>query len=347
MSSPASFDGVPERTTIAERPATMATDQLTKICPKCKTEAPTTAFGNSARNKDGLSSWCKACKKIDSASWYARNKGRRRKVAVAWNAAHVDELKEYRRDYYQANRERLDKLTADWYRRRPEVRRAQAKRRYDKHRKPKLIRKTKAGHKFCSKCKVEKPIAAFGVQRKNKDGLREQCRSCRKAIAAEWYFLHKALARARNDRWKKNNKEARDAYERGYRKKNSKRLRDYAKEWLRRNPEKGYAYSRKWGLAHPDLTALFARNYRARKNRAEGTHTLEDIADIRRLQRDQCAMPNCRKKLNGKGHVDHIVALVSGGSNRRRNLQILCPPCNVRKHAKDQIDFAREIGLLL
>lgn len=326
----------------------MATDQPTKICAHCKIEQPTAAFGNSARNKDGLSSWCKACKKIDSAADFQKNKTKRLAKHREWMqrnpGAHNDYVKAYQARNPEKTKANNKKQNA---KRDPAKHRERSKRDYDKRRKPKPVRETKAGHKFCSKCKIEKPVTKFGVQQKNKDGLREQCRSCRKAIAAEWYVLNREFAKARNDKWAKENKEALDEYHRRYRKENKERINKAVSAWRKRNPEKSYAYTRKWTQAHPDLTALFARHYRARKSRAEGTHTLEDIAEIRRLQRDQCAMPNCRKKLNGKGHVDHIRALVNGGTNDRRNIQLLCQPCNNRKHAKDEFDFARENGLLL
>ena len=73
----------------------------------------------------------------------------------------------------------------------------------------------------------------------------------------------------------------------------------------------------------------------------------EDIADIRRMQRDRCANPKCRCKLNGRGAVDHIRALVNGGTNDRRNLQLLCKSCNSSKRSKDAIIFMQEQGLLL
>lgn len=57
-------------------------------------------------------------------------------------------------------------------------------------------------------------------------------------------------------------------------------------------------------------------------------------------------MPFCCKPLNGKGHVDHIIALVNGGRNDRQNLQLLCPRCNMRKHDKDHATFLRENGLI-
>lgn len=39
--------------------------------------------------------------------------------------------------------------------------------------------------------------------------------------------------------------------------------------------------------------------------------------------------------------------LARGGTNQRTNLQLLCPPCNLSKSAKDPIDFMQSRGFLL
>ena len=97
------------------------------------------------------------------------------------------------------------------------------------------------------------------------------------------------------------------------------------------------------------LQAILARNSKRRLQKIGngGAHTDTDIADIRRMQKDRCANPKCRIKLLGKGHVDHILAVTRGGSDDRRNLQLLCESCNIRKYNKDAIAFMQEEGFLL
>lgn len=82
---------------------------------------------------------------------------------------------------------------------------------------------------------------------------------------------------------------------------------------------------------------------------AEGSHTGKDVQAIFQNQRGLCA--NCKKKLFKSGakkyHVDHVIPLAKGGSNWPSNLQCLCPTCNMRKGAKDPLDWAKENGRLL
>ena len=86
---------------------------------------------------------------------------------------------------------------------------------------------------------------------------------------------------------------------------------------------------------------------RARKRDAGGSFTSVDVAAIFLRQRGLCAGHGCGVKLGSTYHRDHIKPLALGGDNSARNIQLLCPTCNHKKHAKDPIDWAQENGRLL
>jgi len=111
------------------------------------------------------------------------------------------------------------------------------------------------------------------------------------------------------------------------------------------NPELARSRHRRWKENNPGAMKAHAMNRRARKQSSEGFHSAADISRIRRAQRDNCAC--CRVKLNGGGHVDHIIPLSRGGSNWANNLQLLCEKCNLSKHKRDPIEFMQSRGRLL
>ena len=59
------------------------------------------------------------------------------------------------------------------------------------------------------------------------------------------------------------------------------------------------------------------------------------------LQGGKCMY--CSADLSRAFHVDHFVPLALGGKNVDDNVQLLCPPCNVRKGAKRPEKFAKEL----
>lgn len=84
---------------------------------------------------------------------------------------------------------------------------------------------------------------------------------------------------------------------------------------------------------------------RAREAGAGGKFTAADVSNLYTKQRGCCA--NCGCALGDKFHRDHRVPLARGGSNDITNIELLCDLCNLRKQAKDPIDWAKQNGRLI
>jgi len=127
--------------------------------------------------------------------------------------------------------------------------------------------------------------------------------------------------------------------------------RDKVKERLRQyravNKKLLSERHRKWRNANPHKIKAAQAKRRACERTAGGSHVAADIRNIGAMQRWRCANPLCRTSIRKKYHLDHIVPLARGGSNDRRNLQLLCAPCNISKRDKDPIAWLQEGGLLL
>lgn len=118
-----------------------------------------------------------------------------------------------------------------------------------------------------------------------------------------------------------------------------------AAAYAKAHPEKNRANARAQYRKNPARYAAHARNRKARLKAAQGSHTAAEIAALRQRQRGRCA--NCKTSLAGGCHVDHVVPLARGGSNWIKNIQLLCPPCNLSKKALDPIEWAQREGRLL
>jgi 5-methylcytosine-specific restriction endonuclease McrA len=110
-----------------------------------------------------------------------------------------------------------------------------------------------------------------------------------------------------------------------------------------RNAHKKREWSRRWLAANKE----WVRERADRRTKLKGGKRLPrgTVKRLLEAQRNKC--PICRKPLRGKYHIDHVVPLARGGQHEALNIQILCPTCNVRKSAKDPIQYMQERGFLL
>jgi 5-methylcytosine-specific restriction endonuclease McrA len=77
-----------------------------------------------------------------------------------------------------------------------------------------------------------------------------------------------------------------------------------------------------------------ARNaLRRERAKGRGSYTAKEVRQLLAMQNYLCKLCNRHLGITGY-HVDHVVALAKGGMNVVRNLQVLCPACNLAKGAR-------------
>lgn len=192
----------------------------------------------------------------------------------------------------------------------------------------------------------------------------KKCNMCKEFKDESAFHKNQYRCKPCISQYAKDNREKIEATRKVWREKNAEEIADRSKARYDANPEKRRAQSRATYAKYPEQYRERARQYRktnpdkakqakvlsnraykARKRSAQGNYTADDIRWLMLKQRGKCAV--CRDKLEPGFHVDHIEALSKGGANEKLNLQLLCPTCNNRKHAKDPIQFMQENGFLL
>lgn len=160
-----------------------------------------------------------------------------------------------------------------------------------------------------------------------------------------YYTKNKTKLRKNIAEYRQKNLEKDRADKRAWYAKNRDKMRRLAKEDNLKNPNKNRDRVKRWKENFPERAKQTAINAHVRRKGAEGTHTAEEVQRLFKLQKGLCIV--CRRELKANYHQDHIVPLAAGGTNWISNIQLLCPPCNNTKGAKDPIAFMQERGHLL
>lgn len=188
------------------------------------------------------------------------------------------------------------------------------------------------GRKSYAKNAERRNEASRQYYKDNTERLREGAR----IRAAKRWEENKDLVLEQGKRWRADNIEQVRAAQR-------KRAVLFRKE----NPELARSRVADWEKRNRQVVREYTRKRRAMRLAASGSHTLEDLQEIMRLQRNRCAY--CRGQFGPslKPALDHIIALSRGGSEDRKNLQYLCQSCNSKKNNLDPIEYAKKIGRLV
>jgi 5-methylcytosine-specific restriction endonuclease McrA len=217
--------------------------------------------------------------------------------------------------------------------------------------------------KPCLRCNEQKPLEAFPRARRGPERIPRPlniCRVCNSARVQAWcdanaerlkavkraYVVRNAeRTKARFARWYSANAAKMKVKNAAYYAAHTAYWRARGRAWAKAHPDKIKARGAKRRREHPEKIIEYAARRRALIRRASGSFTANDVLEIRQMQGDKCAA--CSRALKRKGQVDHIVSLINGGSNGRRNLQLLCATCNKTKNRRDPIEFMQSRGFLL
>lgn len=229
--------------------------------------------------------------------------------------------------------------------------------------------------KFCKKCGETKPVSEFGKKAKMRDGLQSSCKVCtraaearlnaanpekrraicakyraahpdrRAATFAKWYAANRERSIAAAAKWAAANRDKVNANLAKWHAANPEKKSEYHAKWYEENSDKAKARVAKWAAENPETVLIYSHNRRARK-RANGGKLSKGLTEkLFKLQKGKCAC-GCKQSLGDDYHMDHIMPLVLGGANSDDNIQLLRAVCNMKKNAKDPIDFMQQRGFL-
>ena len=242
--------------------------------------------------------------------------------------------REYARQYYAANRERLLQRARDYYHTVVRPKRIAAK-------KPKVVvsreeRRQRSTEQMRAWRKRHPGYFAAWMRehrRQHPDRVREIEK--RRYAKPERKTYIKALYAKHRERIIQQNREK-------YRTDpvRAARAKAWARQWQQANPERKKELRLRWQRAHPErvraISAASAARYRARKYKGGPLPMLQDVLALNESQGGRCFY--CAAPLV-TFHLEHKIPLARGGTNDLDNLCLSCPTCNHRKGQKTAEEF--------
>ena len=193
-------------------------------------------------------------------------------------------------------------------------------------------------HKTCVRCKQSLPRDAFFSAKNRPDGKYPYCRECNKAWLRERSTADPTAEAARRTRKK--------AYDAAYHDKHKARKIEKVMARYYAKPDEIKARIKVWQQTNVERVRAYKASSKAKRRAA--CHDGISGPELLRWKKAQAKVCYwCAAKCARRYHVDHYRPLSKGGKHEVSNLVIACPTCNLRKHAKDPLAFANEVGRLL
>lgn len=191
--------------------------------------------------------------------------------------------------------------------------------------------------KRCSRCQEEKARTEFGKSSASPDGLRFECKDCKREYDRGYSARNAEIRRERAKQWARDNRER---FRELMRAAGRKRRREHPDEERRKkrvyyaaNRELMRAAIRAYDKRNPELRKRLHIEYRARKRAAGGPGVTEqEWALYLAYFGDKCLACGAESDLAR----DHVRSFLHGGTDDILNVQRLCRPCNARKRERFQ-----------
>ena len=165
--------------------------------------------------------------------------------------------------------------------------------------------------KNCTKCNIEQNLSNFNLKNTSKDGLRSECKSCRKKISELYRINNQEKIKNSNKKWINNNleiyKELTRQKSKQYRENNPDKIKETYKKWVKNNPD----YEKIKHLKNPHIRAWrgVLHNSLKRLGSIKEGHTIDLLGysalELKRyitnLFTDGMSWDNY-----GQWHIDHI-----------------------------------------
>ena len=161
---------------------------------------------------------------------------------------------------------------------------------------------------------------------------------------AEYFAAYRAKnrenARAYSAAWRVANKQREKEMTAKYREENKDALKVRQRLRYALNADTVKARNAAFKRANRDSYRIYNINRREKLRRNKLPVSI--VSDLMRSQKALCVY--CHADLHLGFHVDHILPFALGGENVEENVQLLCPPCNMRKNAKHPDVFRMELS---
>lgn len=181
----------------------MAAEQpITRLCQKCKLALPLGLFGKDKYRPDGLTCWCKPCRRKSSSTWQAANPERNRGRQKRWRLAHGDKHNQKRNAERAEDLEKFRRKERERYAKNPKIY-LDKKKRFDAAHPDYVKRNRTLYYQRHKDDFIAKYVRAYRARKKNAQGhhtnndiqriltaQRHRCGYCRAPLRGRYHVDH-------------------------------------------------------------------------------------------------------------------------------------------------------------